>query len=259
MNRRIVLSVLLAFAMATSAMAAETVTFKGKSQKGVEPIALTGKMTKPKGEGPFPAVVLLHGCGGISPWYDVWVERIADWGYVALQVDSFGPRGVENICGHPRRVPPAIRGLDDAHAAKSYLAGLPFVDGKRIAVMGWSQGGWATIFAVSNPADFHGRPDPFQAGIAFYPWCGSLIRLDAPLLILIGALDDWCPAERCKQMRSQGKTKHKVTLKVYPGAYHCFDFEGVDEIRLDHKLLYDPEAAADATVQVKDFLAKHLR
>ena len=258
MNRRIVLSVLLAFAMATSAMAAETVTFKGKAQKGVEPIALTGKMTKPKGEGPFPAVVLLRGGSGIRPGQDVWAERIADWGYVALQVDSFGSRGVENISGAPGRIPAMILGYD-AHAAKSYLAGLPFVDGNRIAVMGGSHGGTATLYAVSNPADLHGRPDPFQAGIAIYPWCGSLVRLDAPLLILIGELDYWCPAERCKQMQSQGETKHKVTLKVYPGAYHCFDVEGMDKIVRGHKLLYNPEAAADATVQVKNFLAKHLR
>jgi dienelactone hydrolase len=55
------------------------------------------------------------------------------------------------------------------------------------------------------------------------------------------------------------KTEHEATLKVYPGAYHDFDFKGVDEVYEGHKLLYDQEAAEDAIKQVKFFLAKHLK
>jgi dienelactone hydrolase len=54
-------------------------------------------------------------------------------------------------------------------------------------------------------------------------------------------------------------TEHEVILKVYPGAYHDFDWEGTDEIYEGHRLLYDPIAAKDAIVQVKSFLAKHFR
>src|SRR5512140_1480438 len=60
---------------------------------------LTGRLKNPGGVGPFPAVVLLHGCGGISQRRDHrWAERLTGWGYVTLQVDSFGLRGLSSVC-----------------------------------------------------------------------------------------------------------------------------------------------------------------
>jgi len=57
------------------------------------------KLTKPDGEGPFPAIVLLHGCGGMKSSYPHnWDKRLAEWGYVSLQVDSLSPRGMSSIC-----------------------------------------------------------------------------------------------------------------------------------------------------------------
>ena len=54
-------------------------------------------------------------------------------------------------------------------------------------------------------------------------------------------------------------TDHEVDLKVYSEAYHDFDWEGMDEDYLRHRLLYDPIATQDAIIQVKNFLAKHLK
>ena len=51
-----------------------------------------GTLFKPDGAGPFPAVVLLHGCGGIRTHFVQWAGAIRDMGYVALLVDSFRPR-----------------------------------------------------------------------------------------------------------------------------------------------------------------------
>jgi len=57
------------------------------------------KLTKPDGDGPFPAVVLLHGCGGMTSSYpNQWDQRLAEWGYVSLQVDSLTPRMISSIC-----------------------------------------------------------------------------------------------------------------------------------------------------------------
>ncbi|MFQ5852605.1 MAG: dienelactone hydrolase family protein, partial [Candidatus Binatia bacterium] len=151
-------------------------------------------LTKPVGEGPFPAVVLLHGCSGIVPHYGVWADRLAGWGYVALQVDSLKPRGETYICDKVFAISPFTR-AKDAHAAKAYLAGLRFVRGEQIAVLGWSHGGWATLLTLNNSPNVERWSDPFQAAVAFYPWCrGAIYHLDAPLLILIGERDDWTPA-----------------------------------------------------------------
>jgi dienelactone hydrolase len=63
-------------------------------------VTLTGKLTKPQGDGPFPAVVLMHGCTGIGKHQEDWAARFASWGYVALQVDSLGPRGLADKGGN---------------------------------------------------------------------------------------------------------------------------------------------------------------
>jgi poly(3-hydroxybutyrate) depolymerase len=67
-----------------------TVSFKGTAADIIEgSLNLTGRLTKPEGKGPFPAVVLLHGCGGMQPRRDDrWSDRLSRWGYVTLQVCS---------------------------------------------------------------------------------------------------------------------------------------------------------------------------
>ena len=236
-----------------------TVTFEGS-----ESLTLKGTLIKPKGNGPFPAVVLLHGCDGMggtgSDSYNRWASRLKSWGYVILQVDSFGPRGDSFICSNDELMKKYVpKRAMDAHDAQSYLAGLRFVDPKRIAVMGWSHGALSTIASVSETPGKN--VVPFQASIAFYPYCyKTLGDLNAPLLILIGALDDWCPAELCSSnMPKQGKTKHEVILKVYPGAYHNFDWPDMDVIYMGHVLQYNRQAESDAIIQTKEFLEKHLK
>ena len=57
----------------------------------------------------------------------------------------------------------------------------------------------------------------------------------------------------------KGKTPNKVTLKIYPNAHHGFDIEGRDAVNLGYRVLFNPEALADSIVQVREFLAKHLK
>ena len=258
--------------MGSSAFAAEAVSFKGTTKKiaSYDFVTLTGKLTKPQRDGPFPAVVLMHGCAGILSYNEVWAERLTAWGYVTLQLDSLGPRGQSDICGTTYDIPFQVR-AQDAYDAKVYLGGLPFVDRHRIAVMGWSHGGVAVLCSVSVSnwdawtalirTDLsRKKEDPFRAAIAFYPYCMAKLKdSNAPLLILAGDLDNWCPAAFCRENLPGGKTQNEVILKIYPGAHHCFDWEGVDLVTPDgHRVLYNREALADSIVQVREFLAKHL-
>jgi dienelactone hydrolase len=58
------------------------------------PVRISGLLAKPEGKGPFPAVVLLHTCGGVKPHVSVdWPNYLTGLGHVVLTVDSFGPRG----------------------------------------------------------------------------------------------------------------------------------------------------------------------
>ena len=261
--KTIVIVGLFFFTAFTNNAGSETVSFEVKIP-GRDTLTLTGILMKPDGSGPFPAVVLLHGCSGMnsvhaSNTYNTWASRLVSWGYVTLQVDSLGPRGETNICDKVLRVAPFVR-LFDAYAGKSYLARQSYVDENRIAVMGWSHGGATTLYAVNKNNLIRIKSDPYKAAIAFYPWCGpSKIHLNTPLLILIGAGDDWTPADQCKNLKLEPETNNEVNLKVYPNAHHGFDLEGVDIEVEGHQIKYDPAATKDAIVQVKNFLAKHLQ
>src|SRR5271170_6690672 len=59
---------------------------------------LSGRLALPAGAGPFPAMIVLHGCDGIVQRDRDWAVRLTGWGYAALVLDSFTPRGVGNIC-----------------------------------------------------------------------------------------------------------------------------------------------------------------
>ncbi len=226
-----------------------------------EGLNLKARLTKPEGGGPFPAVVLLHGCSGMQWKRDhLWARRLWGWGYVAFQVDSFRPRGISSVCTYsgPQSTDILRRRVADAYAAKRYLAGLPFVSPDRIAVMGWSHGGSTTLQVLSSKT-----ADPFRAAVAFYPGCRSpLTGLNAPLLILIGGADDWTPADRCEAMMPRERAAN-VTLKVYPGAHHGFDTPGANRdtqgSRGMHHIQHHPEAEADATAQVRTFLETRLK
>jgi dienelactone hydrolase len=210
----------------------------------------------PQGTGPFPAMVVLHGCDGIGPHYRNWARRLAGWGYVALLVDSFRPRGVTMVCNHGRLVPPELQAAD-GFAAAAYLRGRADVRPDRIGVIGFSHGGWAVLKAVLAAP----RPGPdFAAAVAFYPgceWPGTPLVTDT--LILIGDADDWTPAARCQRWRDTVQTDgHKVAMKIYPGALHGFDTGNRPHTYAGHHVGGDPVAAAGAIGETRRFLAARL-
>ena len=112
---------------------------------------IAGNLYRPDGVGKFPAIILMHGCGGIWRGNDVWRPRLVDWGYVVLDMDSFGPRGIENgVCFSADHLAGPFSRALDAHGARSFLATLPFVAPKRIGVIGMSHGGTTVIQAINR-------------------------------------------------------------------------------------------------------------
>jgi dienelactone hydrolase len=213
----------------------------------------------PQGPGPFPAIVVLHGCDGIGLHYRTWARQLRDWGYAALLVDSFRPRGVANVCDHGMIVPPLTQ-AQDAFAAADYLRGLPNIRADRIGLIGFSHGGWAVLKAVLEDTVKQDRATPFAAAVAFYPGCeppGSGLATDT--LILIGDADDWTPVAACRRWYDQvQKAGHNLQMKVYPGALHGFDAWHLPSWYAGHYTGRDPQAAADSLVVSRAFLAQRL-
>ena len=216
-----------------------------------------GYLSKPDGNGPFPAVVFLHGCGGLS---QSTRHRIADlmtgWGYVSLAVDSFATRGIANACD---RSMPGRQG--DAWGALRYLTSVGFVDPERIALVGASQGGIIGLqLASTRQVEVFAIPEGprFRALVTYYPLCvfaGD--QLTIPTLVLIGEVDDWASARECESwMQRRAGKGAPVKLVVYPGAHHDFDNPRLAEGRrmYGHWLQYDADAAARSISEMHDFL-----
>jgi dienelactone hydrolase len=229
------------------------------SATSLQPDMLTGSLYRPKGDGPFPAMVLLHGCSGLSEHHIRWASWFRDEGYVALVVDSFAPRRIDNICAPQGWMTLGIGDrVWDAFGALAYLRTLPFVDRDRIGVIGWSHGGSTALRASAKLLQLPGGG--FQVAVAFYPGCpGNLSSDSIPVLMLLGELDDWTPAVPCvdsaKRVRQEGATG---LWTVYPGAYHGFDVPRRGRMYFDHYLNYSPQAARDAEARIRAFLAQHL-
>ena len=227
------------------------------------PQPLQGYLRQTSRTGPSPAVVLLHSCNGNWLRLDErWGKRIGSWGYVTLTVDSFGPRGLKDTCNNGAPVDLAF----DAYRALNFLVRQPFVDPARVAVLGFSQGGWLALTSVEHGSMEQTSQNKFRAAIAFYPRClGFKGDMTVSTLILIGELDDWTPAGECRNMvdgrDDWGISRRKnegapIRLIVYPGAYHAFDAPGLQTpIQfLGHRLEFN-QAARDRSIEaVHEFL-----
>ncbi|MGH6790516.1 MAG: dienelactone hydrolase family protein [Pseudolabrys sp.] len=221
----------------------------------------TGSIILPAGTPPFPAVVVLHGCNGITPNVRIWARRLASWGYAALIVDSFTPRGIKDVCGHGLAFPGRER-AKDAFAAAAYLRTRADIDPARIGAIGFSHGGWTAIAAALERFVTENAAKPFDAIVAYYPNCPPYkAPMASDLLILAAGADDWASPKRCTDLaaRYADAPAHKPLLKIYPGAFHTFDANRPDRIYFGHRLAYDANAATDPFDMTKKFLDSHLQ
>jgi dienelactone hydrolase len=216
----------------------------------------------PTGAAPAAAVVVLHGCDGVGPHYREWARRLAQWGYAALLIDSFGPRGFTEVCNRGLLVPPEAQARD-AFDGAAYLRAASQIRAQRIGVIGFSHGGWAVLKAVLAGLVRHPSEPPFAAAVAYYPGCDPRDPPGAPLetdtLILIGDADDWTPAARCARWRDAVQTNgHVLQMKTYPEARHGFDAPRPPHVFAGHYIGQDPAALADALVETRKFFDARL-
>jgi dienelactone hydrolase len=270
-------------ARADRAVTPDTVTFPSADQK----TTLTGYVFRPPHAGTerLPAVVMMHGRAGayssladgtydattLSKRHKFWGETLAREGYLAILVDGFGPRGYPH--GFPQHSygdrPPeldetTVRPLD-AYGALAYLRTRSDVDPKAIALLGWSNGGSATLASMAADTTVlpHANVETgFRGALAFYPACGLKGKFDdgylpyAPVRVFIGAADEEVSPKRCEDLVEESEMKGgDIKISVYPGATHDFDDPGRKRASVDA----NADAVSDAVPKALRFLGERLR
>jgi dienelactone hydrolase len=258
----------------------DTVTFMSADGQ----TKLTAYVFTPSQPGPYPAVVMLHGRAGPysslkrgqhnadaltmrhKMWGNFWAER----GYLAVHVDSFGPRGYgdgfarHSYSNRPLEVSEqSVRPLD-AYGALAYLRSRSDVMADRIGVQGWSNGGMTVLAAMGPRPPGLLKPTPasgFRAAIAQYPSCRAPAAEPdyapyAPLLIMVAENDDEVSPVVCRtfaeKIRGRGAALEFVW---YDGAQHSYDDPGKT------KQSHEPNRLAmqDSLQRAAAFFAQHLK
>ena len=196
---------------------------------------------------PVPGVVLLHGARGVSGAREItYARQFAAMGIAALVVDAFASRR-HLATDFTRRLIEITETmvLADAFAAQRTLAARPEVDAQRIALIGFSYGGMASLFAAhrqvsdlyrghfngkARQLNGHAEPlvEPFRAHVSFYAPCIADFEdtrsTGAPVLMLWGDQDELIDETRCQaladDLREGGSD---VDVQVFEGAYHQWD------------------------------------
>ena len=199
-------------------------------------VTLTGALAFPDSFEPVGAVVLMHGCSGLpTRSVSAWQPLLLEWGYATFVVDSFGGRGLRGVCGNALRMT-GLERIADAYGALMLLARHPRIDARRVALMGFSHGGIATLGASSTWARQRYAPPEgptFRAFVPFYPYCNAIVPemwqgIAGPVRLHIGELDDWTPARSCIELGTQARALgYDFEVTVYPGARHGFDAVGL--------------------------------
>lgn len=240
---------------------------------------------KPAGEGPFPALVLFHQCGGLGqgrrPNVSMldWARRAVEHGYVALLIDALEPRGVDSVCFGPRNGITFARGVRDAFKAAAHLRAQPFVRGDRVALAGWSWGAMVGLMASrSSWSGVLAEGKGFDAVVSMYPGCFTIRPPDGaaydiagrdvgvPLLVLMGGEDTETPSADClPRLEAARDSGAPVEWHLYSGATHCWDcrqldgFSKVDRRGSRVNYRFDREVTEDSAVRMFEFLDRGMK
>lgn len=245
---------LLSTAFAEEAITAEDIFLPAEGHE------IPATLTLPTGEGPFPAVIMLHGNGSnrheAGNAYDYFAPELAKAGIASIRFDYIGNGdSKEDYIDFTYD-----KAIDDAMVCYEHLKSLGNIDMEKVAIMGWSQGGrLALLTAARNPVfttvltwagaldqkndekeqyeiakkdgyyevSYSWRP-PLRQSPAYYKsalrinYVGELAKIKVPVLAINGALDDVVLPEVAERIVAGVQNKDSKIL-ILENADHTFN------------------------------------
>ncbi len=208
-------------------------------------------LARPKGDGLFPGVVVIHEIVGLNENIRDVTRRLAREGYAALAVDLFAGRN-RTLCmfrflASQIRNSPESRGVRELRAALSYLAAQPVVDDARLGAVGFCLGGgFAIAWACGD--------DRLKAIAPFYGMRTTPLSVLARSCPVVGSYPDHDFSTSSGRTLDTRLAQYDIAhdIKVYAGAQHSF-FNDRNPAR------YNAEASEDAWRRVLAFFAERIR
>jgi dienelactone hydrolase len=199
--------------------------------KDGKPTTIAGVLRIPRpGTDRLPAVILVHGSGGIGGNVDYWQQQLNGLGVATFTIDYFTGRAIENTNTDQTKLG-WLSGIMDVYRALALLASHPRIDPNRVAIMGFSRGAHVALYSSLTRFQKMYAPEgpSFAAYLAFYTPCHIRYLDDEavgnkPIRLYHGTADDHTRVAACRtyveRLRKAGKD---VQLAEYPDAYHVFD------------------------------------
>src|SRR6185437_2562861 len=201
-----------------------------KGEDNGKPVTLTGQFRIAQGQGRLPVVVMAHGAGGMGANVDFWTRQLNGIGISTFALDAFTGRGLTSV-SNDQALLGRLNMILDVYRMLDVLAKHSRVDEQRIALMGFSRGGQAALYASLKRFQkmWNKSGVQFAAYIPFYPDCsttfiGDTDVADRPIRIFQGQADDFNPIAPCKAFVARLRAAaHDVELTEYPNVWHVFD------------------------------------
>ncbi|MGA8322231.1 MAG: dienelactone hydrolase family protein [Xanthobacteraceae bacterium] len=195
------------------------------------PTIISGTLRVAPGTGRHPLVVLVHGSGGIEENIARWEKVFASLGISTFAINSFTGRGVASTVADQSKLG-RLNMVLDLYRSLAVLAADPRIDPGRIAVMGFSRGGQATLYASLKRFQKMWNPSGIDPAVyvALYAPCITTYIDDTqvsdhPIRIFHGRTDDWVEVTPCRAYFERLKrTAKDVQMTEFPNTWHAFDY-----------------------------------
>ena len=250
--------------------------FKTNAQDMAMRIEANHKVFVPQGEGPFPLIIAMPGCSGVSllgpktdigrpgieddvlfrRHYPYMARRLQNEGYLVLLVDYLSAENVINTCSGEI---PHEKVADYIEASIAFAKAISVADTSHVNVIGWSYGG---VGVQKWLAGLKKDPIGISSVITVYPGCGDQYawKSSLPVLMLLGEADDIAPYGQCLDLVNSLNERTNVKVKTYPDARHGFDFEeGPEMLPIGHGMTVgrNEQAGIRAWQEMLSFLHEH--
>ena len=230
-----------------SRIKAQYVTYPSPGGNGDK---MRGYLVQPAGQGPWPAVLVIHENRGVNPYIEDVARRAAVEGFVALAPDGLAPLG--GYPGNDDDGRTLQSKLDQATLRTDMLNGAKFLkthklSSGKLGATGFCWGGGTTNYLAAAMG-----PD-LQAAAPFYGAAAetsAVAKIKAPILAHLAENDPRINAMYPTYEQALKKSGVRHEIHVYPGTQHGFHNDSTPR--------YSEAAAKLAWERTVSFFKKHL-